>query len=53
MGGRKLKLILVCLSGSKLKGFFSTWHATENLATMKSVGVLPLNFEVVIPLGGL
>lgn len=51
MSGRKLKLIMVCLNGSKLRGYFSTWHATENLVTMKSVGGLSLNFEVVIPLG--
>lgn len=53
MGGRKLKLILLCRNGSKLNGVFSVWHANENLATMKLMGVLPLNFEVVIPLGGM
>jgi len=40
----RVKLILVLLTGSKLRGFFCPWHITENLVTMKSVGVLSLIF---------
>lgn len=52
MGGKKLKLILICLTGSKLKGYFCPWHITENLLTIKSMRVLSLIFEVKISFGG-